>query len=72
MKVKDLEIDQEVTINVHVYKYKGIQKVHFTGIGKVQKIVFEANLGNRFDYKYFDISVGNKDLKEVGDKLKLK
>lgn len=72
MKVKDLKVDQEVTINAYVYKYKGIQKVHFTGVGKVQKIVFEANLGNRFDYKYFDLPVGNKDLKEVGDKLELK
>ncbi|WP_426473405.1 hypothetical protein [Chryseobacterium balustinum] len=72
MKVKELDIDQEVIINVTPYKYKGIQKVHFTGVGKVQKIVFEANLGNRFDYKYFDLPVGNKDLKEVGDKLELK
>ena len=72
MKVKDLEIDQEVIINVTSYKYKGIQRVHFTGIGKIQKIVFETNLGNRYDYKYFDLPVGNKDLKEVGDKLELK
>lgn len=72
MKVKELDIDQEVIINVTPYKYKGIQKVHFTGVGKVQKIVFEANLGNRFDYKYFDITVGNKELKEVDGKLELK
>lgn len=72
MKVKELDIDQEVIINVTPYKYKGIQKVHFTGIGKVQKIVFETNLGNRYDYKYFDLPVGNKDLKEVNGKLELK
>lgn len=72
MKVKELDIDQEVIINVTPYKYKGIQKVHFTGIGKVQKIVFETNLGNRYDYKYFDITVGNKELKEINGKLELK
>ncbi|REC57008.1 hypothetical protein DRF62_02295 [Chryseobacterium piscium] len=72
MKVKELDIDQEVIINVTPYKYKGIKKVNFTGIGKIQKIVFETNLGNRYDYKYFDINVGNKDLKEVDGKLELK
>lgn len=72
MKVKELDIDQEVIINVGTYKYKGIQKVNFTGIGKVQKIVFERNLGNRYDYKYFDLPVGNKELKEVDGKLELK
>lgn len=71
MKVKDLEIDQEVIINVTPYRYKGIKKVKFS-TGPEQKHVFEANLGKRYDYKYFDLQVGNKDLKEVGDKLELK
>lgn len=71
MKVKDLEIDQEVIINVVEYKYKGIQKVKFS-TGTEQKHVFEANLRKRYDYKYFDIPVGNKELKEAGDKLELK
>lgn len=63
MKVDELEIDENVLINGNVYAFKGIQKIRLEGMGKVQKIVFEANMGNRFDYKYFDISVGNKDLK---------
>lgn len=71
MKVKDLEIDQEVIINVTSYKYKGIKKVKFS-TGPEQKHVFESDLGKRYDYKYFDLPVGNKDLKEVGDKLELK
>ena len=71
MKVKDLEIDQEVIINVVEYKYKGIQKVKLS-TGPQLKHVFEANLGKRYDYKYFDLPVGNKELKEVGDKLELK
>lgn len=72
MKVKELDIDQEVVINTALYKNKGIQKVKFTGVGAVLKYVFERNLGNRYDYKYFDITVGNKDLKEVNGKLELK
>lgn len=71
MKVKELEIGQEVIINVTSYKYKGIQKVKFSS-GIEQKIVFEANLGNMYDYKYFNLPVGNKDLKEVNGKLELK
>lgn len=73
MKVSELEINQEIEINGHKYKYQGVKKIRMTGIGTVQKIVFEANLGNGFDYKYFDLKVGNKDLKVHDDgKIELK
>ena len=63
MKVSELEIGQEIEINGHNYKYQGVKKIMMIGIGNVQQIVFEGNLTDRFKYKYFDINVGNKDLK---------
>lgn len=45
MKVSDLKIDEEIEINGHKYKYQGVKKIRMAGIGTVQKIVFEANLG---------------------------
>lgn len=72
MKVKDLAIDQEVIINSFPYKYKGEQKVKTPTSGAEQKLVFERDTGNNYDYKYFDLKVGNKELKEANRKLELK
>lgn len=73
MKVSELEIGQEIEINGYNYKYQGVKKIRMAGIGTVQKIVFEANLGEGYNYKYFDLTVGNKDLKiHDGGKIELK
>lgn len=73
MKVSDLKIDEEIEINGHKYKYQGVKKIRMTGIGTVQKIVFEGKIKNVFDYKYFELKVGNKDLKIHDDgKIELK
>ena len=72
MKVSELKLNQEITINGHQYKYKGIQKIRRPNFGKVQQIVFEGKIKGVFDYKYFDLIVGNKDLKVDGDKIEMK
>lgn len=63
MKISELKINQEVEINGHTYKYQGIKKIRMQGLGTVQKIVFEGVSKGAADEKYFDLTVGNKDLK---------
>ncbi|AZA82200.1 hypothetical protein C1637_09780 [Chryseobacterium lactis] len=69
MKVTDLKLEQEVIINGFRYKYKGINKVKLSGY-KVQKIVFKS-LENGPD-KYFDITLGHKDIKTLKIELPTK
>lgn len=69
MKIIEIKIGTEVLINGHLYAYKGIQKIRMVNIGKVQKIVFERREKERYDYKYFDLPVGNTILKEEGGQL---
>lgn len=69
MKVKDLEINQQIIINSFVYAYEGVKKVNDLGYLE-NKIVFKgvSIQGN----KHFDLPVGNKDLKEINGNLELK
>ncbi len=68
MKISDLKLNDKVEINGFDYLYKGVQKIRKVNFGVVQQIVFERNEGTRYDYKYFDLKVGNKDLKEDNGK----
>lgn len=72
MKVKEIPIDKEVMINGFSYTYKGIKRIRSLTVGVEQKIVFERNNGTNYDYKYFDLTVGNKELKEVNGTLEMK
>lgn len=72
MKIKELPIDKEVVINGFTYAYKGIKKIRSLTAGVEQRIVFERNNGTNYDYKYFDLPVGNKELKEVNGALEMK
>jgi len=72
MKIKDLEIGKEVVINALAYQYRGVKKVKILTEGAQQKIVFERNNGDHYDYKYFDLPVGNKELKETNGVLEMK
>lgn len=67
MKISELKINQEVEINGHTYKHKGIQKIRKQNFGLVQQRVFEAEIKGVLDSKYFDITF-NKELKEVKGK----
>ncbi|MDN5470364.1 MAG: hypothetical protein L0G02_08100 [Lactococcus lactis] len=69
MKVKDLKINQEVTINGFKYSYKGVNKVRMSGY-TAQKVVFKC-LENETS-KHFDLPVGNKELKEIEGRIELK
>ena len=72
MKISELKLNQEVEINGHLYKNKGIQKLRKQNFGVVQQRVFECtNKNGRYDYKYFDITF-NKELKEENGKLIIK
>ena len=63
MKIKELELGQEVFINGYKYAYKGVQKVLLS-----KMIVFE---NEEFGYtKHFDLIVEKKVLKETNGKLK--
>ena len=68
MKISELKLNQEVEINGHLYKHKGIQKIRKQNFGVVQQRVFECTNKN---YKYFDITF-NKELKEENGKLIIK
>ena len=70
MKVSELKINQEVEINGHTYKHKGIQKIRKQNFGLVQQRVFESETKGILP-KYFDITF-NKELKEENGKLILK
>lgn len=73
MKVKDLAIDQEVIINSFPYKYKGIQKIKTLIHGAILRIVFEREVQNKIVHTLnLDLTVGNKELKEVNGKLEFK
>ena len=60
MKVKELKLDQEVLINGHYYKYKGINKVREKGFGTVERVVFE---NKEFGDRHFDKKMMEHDLK---------
>ena len=61
MKVSELKIDQEVTINATKFLYKGIQKRRFKGVGTVEKIIFQQK--DSKEEKEFDVRVFSKELK---------
>lgn len=42
MKISELKLNQEVEINGHTYKHKGIQKIRKQNFGLVQQRVFES------------------------------
>lgn len=69
MKVKELQLEQEVVINAFKYAYKGVNKVRMSGYW-AQKIVFKGL--DTPGEKHFDLSVGNKELKEVNGKWEMK
>ena len=71
MKISELKLNQEVMIENRAYLYKGVQKLR-TSMGKVQKIVFETNMGNRYDYMYLNLPEGKRELSEMNGKLILK
>lgn len=71
MKISELKLNQEVMIENRAYLYKGVQKLR-TSVGKVQKIVFETNMGNRYDYVYLNLPEGKRELSEMNGKLILK
>lgn len=66
MKIIELKLGEKILINGHEYTYKGVQKIRMIQYGMVQKIVFERREKERYDYKYFDLPVGNTILKEEG------
>ena len=67
MKISELKINQEVEINGHTYKHKGIQKIRKQNFGLVQQRVFESETKDILP-KHFDITF-NKELKETNGKL---
>lgn len=69
MKIKELELGQEVFINGYKYAYMGVNKVRFSGYS-IQMIVFE---NREFGFKKnFELSIGNKELKEINGNFELK
>lgn len=72
MKISELKLEQKVMIDGFCYKYKGIQKIRMSGIGFVQKIVFQSDFSNGPYFKYLNLHEGNKELKEENGKLILK
>lgn len=69
MKVNELKIDQQIIINGFKYAYKGQNKVRMKGFWG-QKLVFKGI--DVEGEKIFDLSVGTKELKEVGKSYELK
>lgn len=69
MKIKEFELGQEVFINGYKYAYMGVNKVRFSGYS-TQMIVFE---NREFGFKKnFELSIGNKELKEINGNFELK
>lgn len=62
MKVKEIKLNEEVTMNGFKYIYKGVNRIRMSGYW-VQKVVFKG-LENVPD-KHFDLPVGNKDIKDL-------
>ncbi|PIF44328.1 hypothetical protein CLU96_1271 [Chryseobacterium sp. 52] len=62
MKVKELNLKQEVIINGFNYEFKGVNKIRMPGHWE-QKILFKS-LGKHPD-KHFDLHVGNAEVKDL-------
>jgi hypothetical protein len=64
MKISDLKVGQNVTINGMLVEYQGIQKIKVSGFGKVEKRVFKG-IGIEI-FKYFSLNDGTKTLEQEG------
>lgn len=64
MRISDLKLNEKVQINGFEYVYKGVQKIKKPNFGKIEQIVFERNAGDHYDYKYFDLKVRSRELKQ--------
>ena len=67
MKISDLKVGQNVTINGMLVEYQGIQKIKVSGFGKVEKRVFKG-IGIEI-FKYFSLNDGVKTLEKEGISL---
>ena len=62
MKVTEIKLGQQLTMNGFKYTYKGVNKVRMSGYW-AQKIVFKGS--ENVPDKHFDLPVGNKDIKDL-------
>lgn len=69
MKVSELKLGQQIIINGHKYSYQGVQKIRKSGY-TIQQIVFKG-VDINFD-KYFDITLGSKELSVNGKNIEWK
>lgn len=67
MKISDLKVGQNVTINGMLVEYQGIQKIKVSGLGKVEKRVFKG-IGIEI-FKYLSLNDGTKTLEQEGISL---
>lgn len=70
MKISELKINQEITINSFRYQYKGVQKIRKAGFGKIEQIVFKGI--DVPDEKYFSLSLLSRELKLENGNIALK
>lgn len=69
MQIRELKLDQEVEINGHDYRYKGIQKKRIENRGIIECYVFYCEKINH--EKLFQIHGSKLTLKEKDGKLQL-